>query len=306
MKVDIRPDIAQAIENGRPVVALESTILAHGMPYPTNLKMAQEVADIISGEGALSATAAVIDGLPTLGLTADQKEKLAQGKQVLKLSRRDMPYAVSKRLTGATTVAGTMMIAASAGVEIFVTGGIGGVHRGVEQTWDVSADLIELAQTNVSVVSAGAKSILDIPKTLEYLETFGVPVVGFGTSEFPAFYYRDSGCKLSQRLDSPEQIAALIRAKREMNLDGAVLVANPVPSDQQADKNQIEAAIRQAISKAESMGVIGKNLTPFLLSEISEITAGTSLDANLALVKNNAQVGARIAVELAKFRTLRS
>lgn len=302
-KPKLSSEVAQALTEGRPIVALESTILAHGMPYPENLGMAKSVESIIRSEGAIPATAAVIDGVLMLGLTDNETEGLARESGVMKLSRRDIPYAVATKKTGATTVAATMIIAAMAGVEVFVTGGIGGVHRDVSESWDISADLTELSQTNVTVVCAGVKSILDIPRTLEYLETIGVPVVGFGTDNFPAFYYRDSGCSVTQVASDASEVAALIRAKRDLALKGGIVVANPVPVDEEADKIEIENAIDLALKAAVNDGVIGKALTPFLLDRVKSLTHGRSLAANLALVRNNARVGAQIACALASLRS---
>jgi pseudouridine-5'-phosphate glycosidase len=294
----LSPEIIEALKNNQPIVALESTILAHGMPYPDNIEMAQSVDAIIRKEGAIPATAAVIDGELKLGLTEQETERLAREQGVMKLSRRDIPYAVATKKTGATTVAATMIIAEMAGVEVFVTGGIGGVHRDVADSWDISADLTELSKTDVTVVCAGVKSILDIPRTLEYLETMGVPVVGFGTEVFPAFYYRDSGCSLSQSAVDAKAAAEIIMSKRILSLQGGIVVANPIPKAEEADKEEIERVIIEALKMAETEGVRGKDLTPFLLDKVKSLTEGRSLEANLALVRNNAKVGAQIACAL--------
>lgn len=294
--LNIHPEVAEALAARKPVVALESTIIAHGMPYPQNVQTALEVEAIVRENGAIPATIAVLDGKLCAGLNRAQLEMLGNSTGVWKVSLRDLPYVVSNRVAGATTVAATMRIAAMAGIRIFVTGGIGGVHRGAETSMDISADLSEMAQTSVAVVSAGVKSILDIGLTLEYLETSGVPVVTFGQDEFPAFYSRNSGFASPLRLDSEAAIAAMLKAKWEMGLNGSVLIANPIPASMEIPLAQMEVTIGQALTMAEKQNIRGKNLTPFLLKTIAENTEGESLASNIALVKNNAALGAGIAV----------
>ncbi|MGC6532901.1 MAG: pseudouridine-5'-phosphate glycosidase [Flavobacteriales bacterium] len=298
--LDIAPEVAKALDAGRAVVALESTIIAHGMPFPQNVETARALQDIIRVEGAVPATIAVMGGTYKVGLNDQDLHALATAESVRKLSRRDLPLALTSGEIGATTVASTMIIAAAAGIRLFATGGIGGVHRGAEYTFDVSADLTELRQTSVAVVSAGAKAILDLPKTLEMLETFGVPVLGVGTDEFPAFYSRTSGLGVDVRMDAPEQIATFLKAKWSAGLAGGVLIANPVPESDALDAAEIESTIASAIAEAAAAGIGGKQLTPFLLRRITELTAGQSLVSNVALVKNNARLAARIAVALAE------
>lgn len=298
--LDLAPEVAKALDAGRAVVALESTIIAHGMPYPQNVETARTLQEIIRAEGAVPATIAVMGGKYKVGLNHEELHALATAESVRKLSRRDVPLALTSGEIGATTVASTMIIAAAAGIRLFATGGIGGVHRGAEYTFDVSADLTELRQTSVAVVSAGAKAILDLPKTLEMLETFGVPVLGVGTDEFPAFYSRTSGLGVDARMDAPEEIAAFLKAKWSAGLEGGVLIANPVPESDALDAGVIESTIASAIAEAEGAGIGGKRLTPFLLRRITELTAGQSLVSNVALVKNNARLAARIAVALAE------
>lgn len=298
--LDIKPDVLEALEKGKPVVALESTIISHGMPYPQNLEMALNVENIIRKEGAVPATIAILGGRIKVGLNKDEIEYLGKAKNVIKTSRRDIPFIVSKKLDGATTVASTMIIAAMAGIKVFATGGIGGVHRGAQETFDISADLQELAKTNVAVVCAGAKSILDIGLTLEYLETYGVPVVGYGTDEFPAFYTRKSGYKVDYRVDSAEELAVAIKTKWNLGLNGGVVVANPIPEEYEMDYDIITKAINDAVIEAEAKGIRGKETTPFLLARVKELTGGDSLESNIALVYNNAKVAAQLSVELAK------
>ncbi|MBB5205834.1 pseudouridine-5'-phosphate glycosidase [Inhella inkyongensis] len=294
------PEVASALKDGRPVVALESTIVAHGMPYPDNLATAQAVEAIIREQGAVPATIAVMDGAIRVGLTPNELEQLARaGSQALKLSRRDIAYCVSRRLLGATTVASTMLCAAAAGIRVFVTGGIGGVHRGAAQSMDVSADLMELARTPVAVVCAGAKSILDLPLTLEVLETQGVPVVAIGQAAFPAFYTRDSGLKADFRIDEPAQLAAFLRCHWGLGLPSGVVLANPVPVADEIPAATVETWIAQALREAGEQGIQGKASTPFMLKRLAELSEGRSLATNIALVKHNAVVGARVAVELA-------
>lgn len=298
--LDLAPEVAKALDAGRAVVALESTIIAHGMPYPQNVETARTLQEIIRAEGAVPATIAVMGGKYKVGLNQEELHALATAESVRKLSRRDVPLALTSGEIGATTVASTMIIAAAAGIRLFATGGIGGVHRGAEYTFDVSADLTELRQTSVAVVSAGAKAILDLPKTLEMLETFGVPVLGVGTDEFPAFYSRTSGLGVDARMDVPEEIAAFLKAKWSAGLEGGVLIANPVPESDALDAGAIESTIASAIAEAEAADIGGKQLTPFVLRRITELTAGQSLVSNVALVKNNARLAARIAVALAE------
>ena len=291
--VRVLPEVRDALAAGRPVVALESTIVAHGMPYPANLETAQAVEAIVREEGAVPATVAVVDGAVQVGCDAPMLERLASEPGVAKVSRRDMPVVLAQGNLGATTVSGTLIGAGLAGIRVFVTGGIGGVHRGVADTWDISADLDELARHDVAVVSAGAKSILDLPKTLEVLETKGITVLGYGTDEFPAFFTPQSGIPVAHRADTPEQVASILKAKWGLGLKGGVLVANPVPAEFGFDAS---AATDKALADAARQGIEGKALTPFLLKHIAEATGGQSLAANVALVKHNARIGAQIAV----------
>ena len=293
--LNTHPEIIAALAVGKPIVALESTIIAHGMPYPLNIQTAMEVEEIVRKNGAIPATIAILEGKLCVGLNPSQLEMLGNTENVWKVSLRDMPYVVSRKLPGATTVASTMRIAAMAGIRIFVTGGIGGVHRGAETSMDISADLFEMAQTNVAVVSAGVKSILDIGLTLEYLETEGVPVITYGQDDFPAFYSRKSGFKSPLRLDDPAAIADLLRSKWELGLNGSVLVANPVPEAMEVPLPKMEIFIREALDEAARNNITGKKITPFLLKTIADKTGGESLSANIALVKNNAALGAQIA-----------
>jgi len=298
--MDIKTDVKTALEEGKPVVALESTIIAHGMPYPQNVKTALEVEKIIRDNGAIPATIAILNGKIKVGLTEEEIETLGKAKDVYKVSRRDLPFILAKGLNGATTVASTMIISSLAGIKVFVTGGIGGVHRGAEKTFDISADLQELAHTNVAVVCAGAKSILDLGLTLEYLETFGVPVIGFKTEEFPAFFIRESGYKVDYPVDGEEELGKIIKTKWDLGLDGGVVVANPIPEEYAMDKDIINEAIEEALKEAEVKGIKGKATTPFLLAKVKDITKGESLNSNIQLVYNNAKVGANLAVELEK------
>lgn len=298
--LDINPEVKEALEIGRPVVALESTIISHGMPYPKNVETALKVEKIIRDNGAVPATIAILNGKLKVGLTKEEIEYLGKASNVIKTSRRDIPFIVAKKSDGATTVASTMIIASLAGIKVFATGGIGGVHRGARETFDISADLEELAQTNVAVVCAGAKSILDIGLTLEYLETHGVPVVGYKTEEMPAFYTRRSGFKVDYMLDSPEEIALSLKAKWDLGLKGGMVVANPIEEQYQMDYDTISQAIEKALKEADENDIKGKESTPFLLSKVKEITGGDSLEANIMLVYNNALLGAKIAVELSK------
>jgi len=292
------PEVSAARNAGLPVVALESTIISHGMPYPQNVQTAREVEQIIRDAGAVPATIAIIDGKICVGLNDEQLERLGTAQDAIKVSRRDLAYVLSQKLLGATTVAATMICAELAGIEVFVTGGIGGVHRGAETSFDISADLQELANTNVAVVCAGVKSILDIGLTLEYLETHGVPVVSVGQPGFPAFFTRESGFKADFQLDTPEAQASFIRTKWQLGLDGGVVVSNPVPAASAMPKEEIDRITEQALKEAEQQGVTGKLVTPFLLARIKELTEGRSLATNIALVKHNALVGARLAVAL--------
>lgn len=296
--LELSAEVQQARKDNKPVVALESTIISHGMPYPQNVETAKAVEQIVRDYGAVPATIGIIDGKIKIGLNDEELEFFATSKEIAKVSRRDFPYVLAQRKHGATTVAATMIAAKLAGIEVFVTGGIGGVHREAELTMDVSADLTELAETNVAVVCAGAKSILDIEKTLEYLETHGVPVVGYNTDEFPAFYSRSSGFGVDFRIDTPEDMARLIRAKWQLGLQGGLVIANPVPEQDELPADRIGAAIEQALSEAKEQKIKGKAVTPFLLSKVKELTGGSSLTTNIALVKHNAVVGAQIAVAL--------
>jgi pseudouridine-5'-phosphate glycosidase len=294
--LQLTDEVRSALAEGRPVVALESTIISHGMPYPDNVAMAREVEEIIRGHDVTPATIAVLDGVPHIGLDDTGLELLASGEgSIRKVSIRDLPYVVARGEHGATTVAATMRLAALAGIRVFTTGGLGGVHRGAATTMDVSADLTELSLTNVTVISAGVKSILDIGLTLEMLETLGVPVLGYRTDDFPAFYTRTSGYAVPLRVDSPEEIAALMRAKDELTIAGGISVANPIPADDEIPHERIDAIVDQALTDLGRLGITGKDTTPYLLGRIVEITGGDSLRANIALVKNNAHLGAEIA-----------
>jgi pseudouridine-5'-phosphate glycosidase len=297
--LSIRPEIAEALQANRPVVALESTIISHGMPYPRNVETARTVERTVRAAGAVPATVAILDGRIRIGLDDEDLERLATGPEVMKVSRRDLPVALATGTDGATTVAATMICASLAGIPIFVTGGIGGVHRGAETSFDVSADLEELARTDVAVVCAGAKAILDLPKTLEYLETRGVPVLGFCTDELPAFYTPGSGLPVVHRCDTPEEVARILRAKWQLGLKGGVVIGNPIPAAAALDAAAIDAAIAEAQAEAGTLGIRGKDVTPFLLSRLEALTEGRSLEANVALVAHNARVGARIAVAYA-------
>ena len=293
------PEVEQALAAKKPVVALESTIVTHGMPFPENLETALAVEEEVRAAGAIPATIAVMEGQIRIGLDRAALEALAQAEDVMKLSRADLAFALAGRRTGSTTVAATMMAARLAGIEVFATGGIGGVHQGVEETLDISADLRELAQTSVITVCAGAKAILDIPRTLEVLETEGVPVVGYRTDELPAFWSRSSGIAAPLRLDAAEDIAAFWRARRAIGQQGAILVANPVPEESEIPADIMSGHIADAVRAAEAEGIRGKKVTPFLLGKILELTEGTSLAANIALIRNNARLAGEIAVALA-------
>ena len=297
--LDISLEVQAALKEHKPVVALESTIISHGMPYPQNVETALNVEKNIRENGAVPATIAIIGGRLKAGLSKEEIEHLGKaGTAVTKASRRDLPVLCAKGMDGATTVATTMIIAAMAGISVFATGGVGGVHRGAEVTMDISADLEELGRTNVMVVCAGAKSILDLGLTLEYLETKGVPVIGYGTSELPAFYTRKSGFGVDYRLDTPEELAAAFAAKMKMGLQGGMLVTNPIPEEYSMDPDRINAAIEQALAEAAEKGVKGKATTPFLLAKVKELTGGDSLNSNIRLVYNNAALAAKTAKAL--------
>ncbi|MBS1401592.1 MAG: pseudouridine-5'-phosphate glycosidase [Oscillospiraceae bacterium] len=299
--LDISPEVQQALAEGRPVVALESTIISHGMPYPKNVETAMLVEQTIRENGAVPATIAILGGRLKAGLSPEEIEYLGKsGRAVAKVSRRDLPMIVARGADGATTVTTTMMIAHMAGISVFATGGIGGVHRGAETTMDISADLEELAQTPVMVVCAGAKAILDLGLTLEYLETKGVPVIGYGTDELPAFYTRESGLGVDARVDTPEALAAMFTAQRGMGLKTGMLVTNPIPAEYAMDKATIDAAIDQALRELREQGVHGKETTPFLLARVVELTGGDSLESNIQLVLNNARLASKTAAALCK------
>ena len=298
--LDITPEIARAVSENRPVVALESTILSHGMPYPQNREFAHKVEEIIRAEGAVPATTAILGGKLKVGLTADELERMCKPGDIGKVSRRDVAVYLAQKRDGATTVATTMLIASLAGIRIFATGGIGGVHRGAQETFDISADLQELANTPVGVVCAGAKSLLDLGLTLEYLETYGVPVLGVRTEDFPAFYCRSSGLKVDYRIDTEAEIAGILRTKWELGLKGGAVIANPIPEEYALDYDEMERVITKALDMAKEQGVHGKATTPFLLAAIKDMTHGVSLASNLELAYNNARVAARIAVAYCK------
>lgn len=298
--IEMTEEVKEAIASGKPVVALESTIISHGMPYPKNVETALRVEEIIRENGAVPATIAIIEGVLKVGLTEEEVDYMGKAPGIAKVSRRDIPYIVSKNLDGATTVASTMIIADMAGISIFATGGIGGVHRGAEITMDISADLEELANTNVAVVCAGAKSILDIGLTLEYLETKGVPVFGYETEELPAFFTRESGFKVDYKIDSPEEMAKALKTKWDLELNGGALIANPIPEEYSMDSDFITKTIDDAVKEAAENGITGKDTTPFLLSKVTEMTKGDSLESNIQLVYNNAKVAALVACEYAK------
>ena len=298
----INPEVLSALKENRPVVALESTIISHGMPYPKNVQTALEVEKVIRSHGAVPATIGIIDGEPIVGMTPEEIEEFGKRKGVLKVSRRDLPVVYAKKLWGATTVATTMIIANQAGIEVFVTGGIGGVHRGATETMDISADLQELAKTNVTVVCAGAKAILDLPLTLEYLETMGVPVLGYQTEELPAFYNSHSGLKVDYKVNDASEMARIIKAKRDNKLTGGILLTNPIPEQYEMKKEVIDNAIAIALKKIDEEGIKGKECTPFLLKTIVELTGGDSLESNIKLVLNNAAVGSEVAKEYCKIK----
>ncbi len=298
MKPKLGSEVAAAKRDHRPLVALESTIIAHGMPYPQNLEVAHRLQDDIRSQGAVPATIAVIAGEVVVGCSDEELKLLATHDEVMKLSRRDLPYAMAFGKHGATTVAATMIAAKAADVTVFATGGIGGVHRGASQSFDISADLKELGRTSVAVVCAGPKAILDLPATMEVLETEGVPVIGYQTDELPAFYTRESGIALELRADRPEEIARFLRTKWENEFEGGVLIANPIPAEHSFDKQVLDAHIAKAMDAATAAGIEGKEVTPYLLSKVKELTAGKSLEANIALVRNNARLAAEIAKSL--------
>lgn len=297
--LSISPEVQEALKAGKPVVALESTIISHGMPYPQNVETALKVEQTIRENGAVPATIAIIGGQLKAGCTPEEIEYLGKkGQAVVKASRRDLPVLIARKADGATTVTTTMIIASMAGIRVFATGGIGGVHRGAQQTFDISADLEELAQTPVMVVCAGAKSILDLGLTLEYLETKGVPVIGYGTEELPAFYTRHSGFKVDYRIDTPEELAAAFKAKMDCGLKGGMLVTNPIPQEFSMPKEVIDKAIDQALREMDEAGIHGKQCTPFLLAKVKDITGGESLASNIQLVLNNARLAAKTAKAL--------
>ena len=298
--LDIHPDVEDAIKHKKPIVALESTIISHGMPYPKNVETALMVEETVRSNGAIPATIAIINGRLKVGLTNEEIEFLATNEEVKKVSRRDLPITVAQKLSGSTTVASTMIIASLAKIAVFATGGIGGVHRGAENTLDISADLEELANTNVCVVCAGAKAILDIGLTLEYLETKGVPVIGYKTSELPAFYSSESGFDVDYKIDSALEIAEILKTKWSLSIDGGVLVTNPIPVAFELESSIMNEAINEAIIEANNEKITGKEITPYLLSKVNELTEGKSLDANIKLIQNNADLAAKIALHYSK------
>ena len=301
IQLKISDEVKKALQEGKPVVALESTIISHGMPYPKNVQTALTVEQTVRDNGAVPATIAIIKGVCTVGCAKEEIEHLGKaGLSVTKTSRRDIPVVVAKGLDGATTVASTMILASMAGIKVFATGGIGGVHRGAQETMDISADLEELARTPVNVVCAGAKSILDLGLTLEYLETKGVAVIGYQTNELPAFFTRRSGFKVPMRMDSPDEIASAIHAKDALSLGGGMLICNPIPEQYSMDADYIESVIQEAVSEANALGVKGKDITPFLLDKIQKITGGESLESNIKLVLNNAVLASKVATELSR------
>ena len=295
--IKINPEVKKALEENKPVVALESTIISHGMPYPKNVETALKVEETIRENGAIPATIGIINGEPIVGMTKEEIDEFGKRQGIYKASRLDLPVIYAKKLWAATTVAATMIIAAQAGIELFVTGGIGGVHRGATETMDISADLQELAKTNVTVICAGAKAILDLPLTMEYLETMGVPVLGYQTNELPAFYTRESDLKVNYRIDSPKEAALVMKAKKDNNLSGGILITNPIPEEYAMDKKVIDEAVKKALDMANQQGIKGKAITPFLLKTIVELTKGDSLESNIKLVLNNAKIGAQIIKE---------
>ena len=298
----INPVVLDALKNNKPVVALETTIISHGMPYPKNVETALKVEQVIRDHGAIPATIGIINGEPVVGMTPDEIELFGKAKNIVKASRRDLPVVYAKKLWAATTVSSSMILANQAGIEVFVTGGIGGVHRRAQESMDISADLQELGKTNVTVVCAGAKAILDLPLTLEYLETMGVPVLGYKTKELPAFYTAHSGLGVDYQIDSPEEAANIIVEKRKNNLMGGILITNPIPVEYAMDSKIINDAIEKALSMADEQGIKGKEITPFLLKNIVDITGGDSLESNIALILNNAALGAEISKEVCKLK----
>ena len=299
--LDISREVETALAKNLPIVALESTIISHGMPYPQNRETALQVEQIVRDNGAIPATIALIDGKIKIGLTENEIDHLAKsGSKIVKASRRDLPYLLSQKIDGATTVASTMIAANLAGIRVFATGGIGGVHRGASQSFDISADLQELANTNVAVICAGIKAILDLGLTLEYLETFGIPVLGYQTDELPAFYTQKSGFKVNYKMKSPSEIAQLLKTKWSLNLKGGVIIANPIPKEKQLDFDIMQEAIEKALIEENALGIKGKDSTPFLLGKVKELTDGLSLTANIELVFNNAKLAAQIAQEFKK------
>lgn len=302
MNIRVKQEALEALKAGKPVVALESTIISHGMPYPRNVETALEVERIIREAGVVPCTIGIIDGVGVVGMSPQEIEEFGKRKGIAKVSRRDLPVIMAKKEWGATTVATTMILAEKAGIEVFVTGGIGGVHRGAQETFDISADLQELAKTDVTVVCAGAKAILDLPLTLEVLETFGVPVLGYQTEELPAFYTRRSGLKVDYAIEDAAEAARVIKEKRALGLHGGVLITNPIPQEYAMDEAVINDAIETALKEMEAAGVHGKDSTPYLLAKIVELTGGDSLDSNIRLVFNNARVGSQIAVELSRLK----
>lgn len=299
--ISINSEVKNALEQGKAVVALESTIISHGMPYPENVATALEAEKVVRENGAIPATIAILDGILKVGLTHEEIEKLGKlGRGAAKVSTRDIPYIVSQKGNGATTVSATSCIASIAGIKVFATGGIGGVHRGAETTFDISADLEELATTNICVVCAGAKSILDLPKTIEYLETKRVEVIGYKTSILPAFYTSKSDVSVNHALETPKEIADLLYTKWALNLQGGVLVTNPIPVEYEMDKETIDKAINEALQEMDKLGIIGNKTTPYLLGKIKDLTHGSSLDSNIKLVFNNCKLASQIAVELSK------
>ena len=300
--IRINEEVKKALAEGKAVVALESTIISHGMPYPKNVETALRVEEEVRKNGAIPATIGIIDGVGVIGMTKDEIEEFGKRKGILKTSRRDLPVIFAKKLWGATTVATTMILAHEAGIEVFVTGGVGGVHRGAQETFDISADLQELANTDVTVVCAGAKAILDLKLTLEYLETYGVTVLGYKTNELADFYTAHSGLQLEYKVDSPLEAAEIIKAKRINHLKGGILISNPIPEEYAMDKEVIDKCIDDAIKEMDKLGIHGKDSTPFLLAKICELTKGDSLESNIRLVLNNAKIGAQIANEYAKIK----
>ncbi len=298
--LDIKPEVQEALDQGKPVVALESTIISHGMPYPQNLETAKRVEEIVRENGAIPATTGIINGKIKVGLSEEELEFMATSKDIIKCSTRDYPMIVAEGYNGATTVATSIVTARLAGIPLLVTGGIGGVHRGAQETFDISRDLQELAGTDIVVVCAGCKSILDIGLTLEYLETFGVPVLGYKTKDMPAFFTEKSGFQVDYAMEDPEEVARMVHTKWNLGLDGGVLLTNPIPSEEAMDEKIINKAIEEALEEAKEKNIHGKETTPFLLSKVVEVTGGNSLKANIALVENNARVGAQVAVAMAK------